>query len=244
MATQGSLNRLYYLTEIIKRWQGPISIAIFAPGFDAAFTDAAILKLRNCNEDIRKWVSFHIVYPADFPADIAYANDWSSLSCLEFNDALKNFDSTETADIVYPHNVLRNVARSGVNTEFIFLIDIDLVPNHSIRSDFLEFATAQSLWSNDLNDDMNEKTVYVVPAFEIKLGHSMPSAKKDLLTGVKGGYIRQFHNETCYNCHKSENFNEWKLTQDDKDLNVAFNGVWNPNWEPFYIARRRYVNAA
>jgi hypothetical protein len=36
------------------QWDGPISVSIFTPGFDAAFTDAAISKLRFCNEKIRK----------------------------------------------------------------------------------------------------------------------------------------------------------------------------------------------
>jgi len=47
LATQGSLNRLHFLPEILKRWNGPISIAVFTPGFDAAFADAAIAKLRS-----------------------------------------------------------------------------------------------------------------------------------------------------------------------------------------------------
>ena len=118
---------------------GPISISIFAPGFDAAFADIAIQRLKSCSAEISKFVTFHLVYPADFPADLAYPTGWDELSCEEFDEELKNFEvSLGPPDLVYPHNVLRNVARSGVSTEFVFLIDIDLVPNRSLRQDFLK----------------------------------------------------------------------------------------------------------
>ena len=66
--------------------------------------------------------------------------------------------TTSIKDLVYPHNVLRNVARSGVFTEFVFLIDIDLVPNHLLRSDFLKLANEENLW-----DIEKDQRIFVVP---------------------------------------------------------------------------------
>ena len=41
------------------------------------------------------------------------------------NDATQNY----AGDIPYPHNVARNAARRGVATEFVFLVDIDVMPS-------------------------------------------------------------------------------------------------------------------
>ena len=98
----------------------------------------------------------------------------------------------------------------------------------------MEYATRKDIWEKS-----TDKRVFVVPAFEIKSGHSVPSTKADLLVGVKGNYIRPFYNETCYNCHKSENFDEWEKEQTNNKLDLMFEGTWNANWEPFYIGRRK-----
>ena len=39
-------------------------------------------------------------------------------------------------DIPYPHNVLRNVARRGAATKFVFLIDVDVAPSLNTREQF------------------------------------------------------------------------------------------------------------
>ena len=54
----------------------------------------AIQRLKSCSADVSKFVTFHLVYPADFPADIAYETGWEELSCEEFEKGLKNFDTS------------------------------------------------------------------------------------------------------------------------------------------------------
>ena len=98
-----------------------------------------------------------------------------------------------------------------------------------------QLAKEENLW-----DVENDERVFVVPAFEMESGHPIPESKSALIQGVAAELVRPFHNETCYNCHKSENYAKWKsLPSADQGLQISFEGVWNPNWEPFYIGRRR-----
>lgn len=57
----------------------------------------------------------------------------SYMTCLYFSQNYKG-------DIPYPHNVLRNAARKGAATEFVFLIDVDVMPSLHMREGFNEFA--------------------------------------------------------------------------------------------------------
>ena len=51
----------------MKAWKGPISIAVFSPDRDAVSAMFGIQILRKCNADIRRHVTFHIMYPSSHP---------------------------------------------------------------------------------------------------------------------------------------------------------------------------------
>lgn len=52
-------------------------------------------------------------------------------SCSSSHDVenIKNYAATHN----YPNNLLRNVARRGTPSEFILVIDIDMLPNENLR---------------------------------------------------------------------------------------------------------------
>jgi hypothetical protein len=56
--------------ELVKRWSGPISVAVFAYDKDAAFVTDAIASMQECWPEIRKRTTFHLVYPVKHMADI------------------------------------------------------------------------------------------------------------------------------------------------------------------------------
>ncbi|XP_077970904.1 beta-1,4-glucuronyltransferase 1-like isoform X2 [Styela clava] len=235
IATQCSVNHLHHLVELAERWKGPISCTVFAPNLDASYADDAIDILRKCFSDIRKYVYFHLVYPAQHPADVSKVGVWQDLSCSALLDKLQNYgyQNYVVGNIPFPHNILRNVARKGVITEFVLLIDIDTMPNLELRQEFNNFAYRHSLFGL-----LTEQTVFVVAAFEIKKGIKMPSNKTELLSGIRTGTVRTFHNETCWWCHRSENFDLWRKIPQVSNLEVAFYADWDKSWEPFYISHR------
>ena len=44
---------------------------------------------------------FHLVYPAEQPADLAYTTGWRELECDDFIQELKAFTSTESEGAGY-----------------------------------------------------------------------------------------------------------------------------------------------
>lgn len=234
LVTHASLDKLYLLRNLVKHWQGSISISIFVPDLDASYANSALKRLKACDPLVQKYVSFHLVYPADIPADVSMGDVLDDLTCEEFKEELIDIPSYDKDEIVYPHNLLRNVARSGVYSEFFFLIDIDLMPTSGLRKEFLEFVNEKELWDN--HDDAD---IYIVPAFELEEHQDLPQNKAELVDLVKDGAIRPFHTDTCENCHKAEKYNEWEKLQSNDKLEIGFQADWSEQWEPFYFARRK-----
>lgn len=61
--TQGDYTFLDNLIPLVERWQGPISVALYAPGDDFHPSIDSVIYLRNCETDlIRKYVTFHLFF--------------------------------------------------------------------------------------------------------------------------------------------------------------------------------------
>lgn len=114
--------------------------------------------------------------------------------CEELRNIIHQYGDDDSqnykGDIPYPHNVLRNAARKGAATEFVFLIDVDVMPSLHMREGFNDFAQRHSLYEPN-----NNKAVFVVPVFEIVKGHKCPNNKTELKASVKEKLdVRPFHN--------------------------------------------------
>lgn len=246
LTTQCSANRLFNIKTLAERWDGPISVAIFIPGKEAGVALDFIDGLRKCYPDtVGARVSFHLAYPQAVEADVSSAGLIDYTSCDELLKIIENFGTDNYEhNIPYPHNVLRNAARNGVMTEFVFLIDVDVIPNVNLRSMFMDYAYRNGIVGNKYlpppNDDKEDKRVFVVPTFEIKTGYMVPTNKKALLNANADGMIRPFHNQTCWWCHAPEEHEKWLKLPDPapKKLTSGFYAEWAKSWEPFYIGWR------
>lgn len=138
--------------------------------------------------------------------------------------------------VPYPNNLLRNVARRNCLTEFVFMIDIDLVPNNGLHHSFIKFASVNKLFSKSSGED---KTVYVVPAYEMQHTSDdlIPHDKAELLKMVEAMTARPFYYELCWKCQKHTDYDTWQRDQAFSELNVLFEVLWRDPWEPFYISR-------
>lgn len=62
-ATQGDYKFLELLPNLVERWKGPISVAVFATGADFQVTIDSIAYLRNCGMGlIKDYVTFHVYF--------------------------------------------------------------------------------------------------------------------------------------------------------------------------------------
>ena len=94
LVTHASLDNLHLLSKLVQHWQGLISISLFVPDLDASAADAAVKKIKYCDSLISKYVSFHLVYPADIPADVSRSSQiFDDLSCDQFQQELVNVPS-------------------------------------------------------------------------------------------------------------------------------------------------------
>ena len=63
--THGEFTFLHNLEPLLKRWQGPISVSIFAPGDDYVTAVKAVFYYRQCLETklVEDYVTFHFYFP-------------------------------------------------------------------------------------------------------------------------------------------------------------------------------------
>lgn len=237
LATQTTINGLHNLDVLAASWQGPISVAVFSLTEDVPLAVETILHLRRCYQSIHYNTSFHLVYPLNGPTNNAMPSSYPNVDSCDFltNNLQKvSFGKNYALGVAYPNNLLRNVARRSALTEFVFMIDIDMVPSENLHNDFLQFAKEKKLFTESNKDD---KTVYVVPAFEVKEDAAIPRNKASLLQQVEAMEARPFYFELCWKCQKHTDYEAWQREPPSKKLDVLFEVLWRDPWEPFYIGR-------
>lgn len=238
VVSQCSVNNLHYLIDMATRWQGQISVSVFAPRNDAVVGVYAINAIRRCFPIVRDTVTFHLIWPMN-KGPIFDENPPAGLlspECSEVYAALKSIPGQNYAktSIPYPHNTLRNVAKNQLNTKLMFLLDIDTVPSENSRVQFLQFAQKRDLFGEGAH--LIEKTVYVTPAWEVLDDVEPPTDKQDLLSLLDAERVRPFHNETCWYCHKTSRYEDWIEVPMEDALSIAYEVDWEQSWEPYYIA--------
>ena len=97
-----------------------------------SFATDAILSMQKCWPEIAQRVTFHLIFPQEFPADVSQMGNLEYENCDALRSIIHDYggddDQNYKNQIAYPHNVLRNAARKGAATQFVFLIDVDVMP--------------------------------------------------------------------------------------------------------------------
>lgn len=205
LVTQCSVDYLHYIIDLVEAWDGPLSVAIFAPGDDAAFAEDVIDGLRLCWPKLRNMASFHLLYPRhnSLRANMTRVGSFAYYSCKDITRKMYQrrpvfTDSKQFEELLrYPHNMLRNIAIDGALTDYILSTDIDLVPSKNARESFLTFASKtagvflnarlrgiEQIASNTKNE------VYILPAFEVSEWETGPPVKEEILQLIKESKAR------------------------------------------------------
>lgn len=196
--TQGSFEFLHHSVMLCSRWDGPVSIAVYAPGDDIKTALEIIYYLRRCRDScVRSRISWHLIYDTNHGPDAhnlsfpdSLVNSFKQVSCsLDHDQLLTIFHSTyrSTNKLAYPINVLRNVARAQARTKYILASDIELYPSTNIVPMFKQLLQRET--AGELSQLINSSLphVYVLPIFEVKKGLQPPEKKNQLLDMVKKG---------------------------------------------------------
>ena len=172
------------LEPLLERWQGPVSLAIHAPGTDFAPTLEAIRYARDCLSPlVSELVTFHVFFgtrhvPKQVPMATSAIGESAncSLPAPWINVTSAQLYKTK-AKILYPVNIGRNIARESATTHFILPSDIELYPSPGLIQNFLEMISRQDPPLLHRNPK-----VFPLPIFELEKGVELPVNKTQLVS--------------------------------------------------------------
>ncbi|CAG2053795.1 unnamed protein product [Timema podura] len=199
---------MYHIVEIVHRWDGPVSVAVFVPYTDAGLCLAVVDHLCRCLPEMSQ-LSLHFIFPSTLPPIVSWTSaDYNEthmkspnkpefLDCSApkdlFAGQFKTFRSQE--GLTYPVNVARNVARRGAQTWHILVSDVELLPSEGLVPGFISmlsrFRKKRGHYST------STKFVFVVPVFEVDESlHNVPMTKEQLLDLYAQNKAVYFHRQS------------------------------------------------
>lgn len=89
MCTQGTYEFLQHVPELCQRWEGPLSVSVYAPGTDLPVAVRKIIFLRSCGPPcVRLNVTWHLIFETalgppvlETPHTMAEMEDYEPLDC-------------------------------------------------------------------------------------------------------------------------------------------------------------------
>ncbi|XP_063988034.1 beta-1,4-glucuronyltransferase 1-like [Diachasmimorpha longicaudata] len=228
LCTHATADQVYNIVELVRRWEGHVSLAIFAPGLDAGLAVDLIERACLCEPAMFK-VSVHLIFPAGRPPALSHI--YHPEGDCAASDLQWRASDTERKQrgMIYPINVARNVARSLAPTSRVLVSDIELLPSDKLASGFLHMIHGRPPQS---------ALIFVVPVFEIEENERPPKTKRELMTAVRSGVAIYFHKYVCAHCQKFPGITKWMLRPDPgrvKPLVVTKREYPHHRWEPIFI---------
>ncbi|XP_068240702.1 beta-1,4-glucuronyltransferase 1 isoform X2 [Palaemon carinicauda] len=243
LATQTSVDRLFWLTQVARYWTSPMSVAVFTPDVEYAIARAYLTYLVTCFPFLGEKVTFHFTYPRDhLPRDIPLVIDHLEGKCDQPLAVLKELLKQRNSKMLmwrermpYPQNVVRNVARKNCGTEWVFLADVDIVPIPGLSDGLATFLATKPA-------TQCKKCAFVVPTYEVDERSPLPYNRSSLLRLAEQGRARPFHQKVFVHNQHATNFSRWEAREHDFPGEVAVS-ISHPVtnfeffYEPFYVAR-------
>ena len=157
---------------VVDMWDGPIVLAVYTDDFSTSNELLLSWKQVYCRESVYTRTTLVFITVEDVAGE-------------------NIIDRT-----VYPINFLRNVAWSHVQTEFTFVVDIDMIPTPYSHSIMLNHAYS-------FLSDSNKRNALIVPALENKRRHgttmskrlflgNFPNTKEELVPLMERGSLSRF----------------------------------------------------
>ena len=110
------------------------------------------------------------------------------------------------SSLKYPQSLMRNTAKGGCQTDFTFVVDVDMVPNPGLDlglDELLARVETCDAASDVIDDDCDVigddrdgcgKCAFVVPVYEVsKNATHFPVDKNELINFVHSNLSREFH---------------------------------------------------
>uniref|UniRef100_A0A8U8C925 Beta-1,4-glucuronyltransferase 1 n=1 Tax=Geospiza parvula TaxID=87175 RepID=A0A8U8C925_GEOPR len=222
-------------------WAGPLSLAAF--GEPRAGLRELLAALGGPCRALRGRLRLHVVQgaarpPPRVPPPQSPPQNWPG-GCRGALARLAAADPPSYAlGVPYPGNLLRNVAWQGA-------------PSPGLREGFLELLDPHAqIAPHDPHDPHAPappwaRTLFVLPAFEVRGSRPPPGSKAELLRLWGAGEARPFYGGLCPRCQAPTAFGRWRglppAPPGPPRLRVAYEVPWRDPWEPFFVAPARGV---
>ncbi|KAK2719329.1 beta-1,4-glucuronyltransferase 1-like [Artemia franciscana] len=135
--------------------------------------------------------------------------------------------------LLYPVNVLRNVARESATTYYVFASDSELYPSPNIIPQFFDMLRRNESYLN-----LGKHRLFALPIFEVYSNQTVPDSKQELVKMLESGMAIPFHKKICASCHSIPRQKEWLKAPVKEGLSVFHVGKRHKphhNWEPIFI---------
>lgn len=186
LATASDPTFLDNLPDLVERWRGPISLALYTPRTDFETTLSKIKHLKICGSPlISEFVTFHFYFegvhrPSIIPhqgsEQLADADQVQKL-CSSKHKLNTTNSYRKQRGLPFPINVGRNVARDAATTYFILSSSINFYPSENLIPNFLAMVKKDEYLTRETN-----RSVFVLPAFEVEEKTNIPSNKTELVS--------------------------------------------------------------
>ncbi|KAK4531726.1 hypothetical protein CCYA_CCYA09G2583 [Cyanidiococcus yangmingshanensis] len=143
----------------------------------------------------------------------------------------------------YPFNAARNLALDNARTDWVFLVDVDFLPNPELADNVVHTLERYP----KLRDDMERRrAVLVVPAFEKLQTPSsatdpLPASRAALLEEARAGRIVPFHVSWYWPGHGPTDFMRWLGVSGEDATEKWDEPYWvrySEGYEPYMVAYR------
>ena len=104
---------------------------------------------------------------------------------MHFSFQLPKFQDWR-GDFHFPQQHMRNLARNGAITKYVWLTDMDILPSHGLAKDLSEFLKNQKNCS---------KCAYVIAPYELGFNQDFPKSKNELKRAVKNEHAHLYHSK-------------------------------------------------
>ncbi|KAJ8873514.1 hypothetical protein PR048_024332 [Dryococelus australis] len=202
--THATPELLWHVTEVVRRWDGPVSLAVFAPLGDAALCLQLVDRLCRCSPRMSA-LSLHLVFPARAPPlvpDPAVTPLPPEEDCAAPN--LPALTARHQLGLTYPVNVARNAARTAASTRHVLVSDVELLPSQRLAAGFT------ALWARLGQVRLaSARHVFVVPVFEVERSEEVPATKQQLVWLYAHGRAVYFHRWVCLHCQRFPGLQRW-----------------------------------
>ncbi|XP_074110640.1 beta-1,4-glucuronyltransferase 1 [Cotesia typhae] len=230
--THATADLVYNIVEIVKRWEGPISLTVFSPSRDAELAVRLLDKACRCVPEMRK-LSVHLIFPANQIPIIAsddYLPEDGDCAALDLQwERLESVAERRDKGLTYPINVARNVAKTLAMTTRVLVADIELLPSDKLASGFFKMINGQP---------PHKGLAFVVPVFEIEETQQPPKNKRELMAAINKDLAVYFHKYMCIHCQRFPGITKWMLRPDPgrvRPLIVTRREYPHHRWEPVFI---------